>query len=173
MGPLQEIDPMSCHLLKFDGGSRGNPGLAGCGFVILSPVVRATVVEKGERFERATNNVAEYEGIITGLIWAADNGIRNLVIEGDSMLIVEQLKGNYKAGKMRESYIRTMAMTTRFDYVAVRHVYRAENALADALANEAMDRGPFVRVLREVQRREPDMAATNMGFMTYVNVSGI
>jgi len=171
VGPLRDVDPSQCHLLQFDGGSRGNPGLAGYGFVIFGPGDRKKIVEKGERIIYATNNVAEYEGLIAGLAWAAEKGIMNLVVEGDSMLIIEQLKGNYKAGKMRESHIRAMALCASFDYIAVRHIYRNANVLADLIVNEAIDNGPLERSFAAA--RVEAGIENNLGFLTYVSVQGI
>ena len=139
LGPI--VDSRDCALIQFDGGSRGNPGPSGSGAVIYSPRDRELLAEVALHIPHATNNIAEYHGLLCGLHWAYMHGLRNVVIEGDSKLIVEQLKGTYKATKMIEIYTKTLGTLIYFDYVGIRHIYRESNVVADRLANEAMDQG--------------------------------
>ena len=140
LGPI--VDSRDCALIQFDGGSRGNPGPSGSGAAVYSPIregKRELLAEVGLYIPHATNNIAEYHGLLCGLHWAYLHGLRNVVIEGDSKLIVEQLKGTYKATKMIEIYTKTLGTLVYFDYVGIRHIYRESNVVADRLANEAMD----------------------------------
>ena len=79
----------------FDGGSRGNPGLAGWGAYIANDD-GTVLAELSGALGVATNNVAEYHGLIAALQWAADNDVTALAVKGDSLLLVEQMRGNYK-----------------------------------------------------------------------------
>ena len=145
-----------CVLLQFDGGSRGNPGLAGSGAVLYGPSAapsagRPLLVEGGHVLPRnATNNEAEYAGLIYGLGLAAAKGVKHLVIEGDSLLVVEQVRGAWKTSaphlQLLHAQVMKLIWGSGFEYVGIRHVYRNMNARADALANEAMDtRSTFTR----------------------------
>jgi ribonuclease HI len=129
----------------FDGGSRGNPGPAGCGTAVFDPSDKCTPVATASAYlGRATNNAAEYEGLILGLQLALRNGARHVIIRGDSMLVVRQIRGEWRA---HNDHLRDLLeivrekLLPRFDSWEVGHVYRDKNSEADALANEAMDGG--------------------------------
>lgn len=128
------------YLLQFDGGARGNPGHSGAGAVLFNFSTRQ-VVWSGYEYVGSdkTNNQAEYGGLILGLKAALKLKITDLVIEGDSDLIVQQITGNYKADKLQSLYSRVMHLLPYFDYV-INHIPRARNSIADRLANLAMDR---------------------------------
>lgn len=133
-------------ILRADGASRGNPGPAAFGFVITDPRGRELVSE-GRFLGRATNNEAEYRGLIAGLERAVALGVQNLDVRLDSELVVLQLKGTYRvrAHNLLSLYQRARALLARLPAASVRHVPRSQNARADALANEALDgarRGP-------------------------------
>src|SRR5271169_1843371 len=81
--------------LQFDGGSRGNPGPAGIGVVLLAQD-KTPLVTLGRFIGRATNNVAEYTALITGLREAKTLGTRKLTIRGDSELVIRQMSGQYR-----------------------------------------------------------------------------
>ena len=156
-------DPTQCFLMQFDGGSRGNPGAGGCGVVIFTPQQHAPgsgfpasgsapphrePIYEAYKFDHGpvTNNAMEYEGLLMGLAAAARMGVRRLVLEGDSQLVVRQLEGSYAvhAEHLRERHAAARAFmntTSCFEYVGIRHVYREANARADGLANLAMDEG--------------------------------
>src|SRR6202163_3070536 len=82
-------------ILQFDGGSRGNPGPAGIG-VVISAADGTPLVTLGRYIGRATNNVAEYRALITGMEEARKLGAKRILIRGDSELIIKQMRGEYR-----------------------------------------------------------------------------
>ncbi len=126
--------------LHFDGGSRGNPGPAAYGWVLFDPDGEEHEAD-GVKIGTATNNVAEWTGLLRGLEHARDRGIRTLSIRGDSELVVKQVTGVYKVKNetLKPLAEQVKALIRGFERVDVKHVYRADNARADAVANEAMD----------------------------------
>jgi ribonuclease HI len=130
----------AAYRANIDGGSRGNPGPASYGVVVRDP--RGAVVAKLKKYiGRSTNNVAEYYGLIAALDYAQQHGIRALRVESDSELLVRQMRGQYKvkSSELRPLYERARKMAQTFDSFKIDHVYREQNAEADALANEALD----------------------------------
>jgi ribonuclease HI len=153
--------------LEFDGGSRGNPGPAGIGVV-----VRATdgtpLVTLGRFIGAATNNVAEYRALITAMEEAKRLGAKNIVIRGDSELIIKQMKGEYrvKHPDMRTLYGEAQDLIAQFDSATITHNLRHKNELADKLANLAMDRRKDVTdagAAEESPLDEPSPVATQRG----------
>jgi ribonuclease HI len=129
-------------VLHVDGGARGNPGPAAIGVVVSRP--DGTVVEEvSETIGVATNNVAEYRALLRGVGRAAALGARELEIIGDSELIARQVSGVYKVKhpSMRPLHEQAVSALRNFDTWRIRTVPRAQNARADALVNEALDRG--------------------------------
>jgi ribonuclease HI len=125
---------------NIDGGSRGNPGPASYGVVVRDP--RGEIVARLKKYiGRMTNNVAEYYGLIAALDYAQSQGIRQLRIEADSELMVKQMRGLYKvkSPELRPLFERARKMAQSLESFRIDHVYREQNAEADALANEAMD----------------------------------
>ena len=123
-----------------DGGARGNPGPAGFGVRIERP--DGTVVEEfSESIGTATNNVAEYRGLLAALEWAKAHGERDLHVRSDSLLLVQQMLGNYKVKNagLQPLYVRARLLAVELGNVTFGHVGRAKNAHADRLANAAMD----------------------------------
>jgi ribonuclease HI len=122
-----------------DGGSRGNPGPAGYGVRIEHD--NGTVVELKESLGLATNNVAEYSGLIAALRWAAANEISTLHVRADSELLVKQMRGEYrvKSPGLQPLYEQARSLVRRIGDVTFEHVRREFNRDADRLANEAMD----------------------------------
>ncbi len=132
--------PTAAYRANIDGGSRGNPGPASYGVVIRNP--RGEVVAKLKKYiGRMTNNVAEYYGLIAALDYAQSRGIRALRVESDSELLVRQMRGQYKvkSAELRPLFERARKMAQTFAFFKIEHVYRDQNAEADALANEALD----------------------------------
>ena len=127
-------------VLYFDGGSRGNPGPAGYGYVLERPDGE-TLASEGQAIGIATNNVAEYRGIIAGMRRATELGIRHLRAFGDSKLVIEQVKGKWRvrAEGLRALHLEASELARAFDSVTFEHVRRAGNVEADRLANVAMD----------------------------------
>jgi ribonuclease HI len=131
----------ACYLLQFDGLCVPNPGTATAGAILYTPwadETRSILVERGEFIGPGTNNIAEYTGLLIGVKSAADFGVKLLLIEGDSNLVVQQVSGNWKVNnealKGLHKEIRVLLLT-RFDFVAIRHVYRDKNVRADAITN--------------------------------------
>jgi ribonuclease HI len=132
--------PAAAYRANIDGGSRGNPGPASYGVVIRDP--RGEVVAKLKKYiGRMTNNVAEYYGLIAALDYAQSHGIRALRVESDSELLVRQMRGQYKvkSAELRPLFERARKMAQTFASFKIEHVYRVQNAEADALANQALD----------------------------------
>ena len=124
---------------NIDGGSRGNPGPAGYGVRIERE--DGEVVELKESLTLATNNVAEYSGLLAALRWAASNGIATLHVRSDSELLVKQMKGHYRVKHpgLQPLYEEAQSLTRRIGRVTFEHVRREFNKDADRLATEAMD----------------------------------
>jgi ribonuclease HI len=123
-----------------DGAARGNPGTAGCGAAIYDET--GAVVKKLSRYlGQATNNVAEYEGLLMGLEALIQLGRKRIVVQSDSQLLVRQLNGQYrvKDEKLKRLFERAMTLLRQFDSVQILHVPRELNKLADRLANQGID----------------------------------
>lgn len=130
-------------VLNTDGASRGNPGLAGAGWVISSP--EGDVLTQGGAFlGRRTNNEAEYEAVIRGLERALELGAEEVALRSDSELLIKQINGEYQVRNDRIATLhsRVREMMRRLKRVDARHVRREQNSTADAMANEAIDRAP-------------------------------
>jgi broad specificity phosphatase PhoE/ribonuclease HI len=129
-------------VVEADGGSRGNPGLAGYGAVVFDATTRAVLAERFEAIGVATNNVAEYRGLIAGLTAARELGARQVAVRMDSKLVVEQMKGVWqvKNSALRDLARQAFALRQAFDDVTFEWIPREQNKHADRLANEAMDR---------------------------------
>lgn len=125
----------------FDGASRGNPGPASVGWVIVDS--DGIVAEGGERIGEATNNQAEYEALIRALEAARDYGFDDIEVRGDSELIVKQVRGAWNANDpgLRERRVTVHELLESFDEWTLEHVPREVNERADRLANEALDDG--------------------------------
>jgi ribonuclease HI len=123
-----------------DGGARGNPGPAGYGAVVTTPSGQV-LDEVSEGIGWATNNVAEYRGVIAGLRRAKELGARRVRVRADSLLVVNQQKGLWKVknAAMRPLAEETARLAHGFERVVWEHVPRERNGRADALANRAMD----------------------------------
>jgi ribonuclease HI len=126
--------------IRTDGGARGNPGPAAAGVVIKDEQAQ-TVFACGFFLGKATNNVAEYSGILRALEAARELGGTELELFSDSELIVKQLNGEYrvKNAHLKEYYRQIVALLHQFDKVSIQHVYRSDNVEADALVNQALD----------------------------------
>ncbi len=124
----------------FDGGSRGNPGPAGWGAYIVDNAGNV-LAELSGALGVATNNVAEYHGLIAALQWAADNDVTVLAIKGDSLLLVEQMRGNYKVKNegLKPLHMKARMLVMQIGNVSFAHVPRDKNKDADRLSNVGMD----------------------------------
>ncbi len=129
-------------LVEADGGSRGNPGPAGYGAVVLDTVSGDVLAERAEGIGRATNNVAEYRGLIAGLTAALELGdVAEVEVRMDSKLVVEQMSGRWqvKHPDMKPLAQQAMTLVRRLPRVRFSWIPREQNARVDRLANEAMD----------------------------------
>jgi broad specificity phosphatase PhoE/ribonuclease HI len=128
-------------VVEADGGARGNPGPAGWGAVVRDADTGEVLVERAEAIGTATNNVAEYRGVIAGLAAAADLAAANVEVRMDSKLVVEQMTGRWriKHRGLRPLAAEAAGLVRRFDTVTWRWVPREKNRHADRLANQAMD----------------------------------
>jgi ribonuclease HI len=126
--------------LSTDGGARGNPGPAAYGYV-LETADGHVLAAHGEAIGHATNNVAEYRGLLAGMAKAAALGVDELEVVSDSELLVKQMRGEYRVKNeaLRGLWDEAAALERRFRRVAYTAVRRAHNELADRLVNEALD----------------------------------
>ncbi|MGW4370155.1 bifunctional RNase H/acid phosphatase [Nocardia takedensis] len=141
-------------IVEADGGSRGNPGPAGYGAVVFADDHTAVLAERREFLGVATNNVAEYRGLIAGLEAAAELGARTVAVRMDSKLVVEQMSGRWKVkhAAMIPLAERARRLVADFDRVTFTWIPRAQNSHADRLANEAMDDAHVVAEVREAAK---------------------
>ncbi len=130
-----------------DGGSRGNPGPAGAGFVISS-VASGPILSRGIFLGPTTNNVAEYTAVREGLAAAKEMQAQSVRLFSDSQLLVRQLNGQYrvKSENLKGLYADCMELLASFSSWQVTHVYREKNTEADAMANQAMDKRGDVEI---------------------------
>jgi ribonuclease H / adenosylcobalamin/alpha-ribazole phosphatase len=126
--------------LSTDGGARGNPGPAAYGYVLEGE--DGTVLDaRGKTIGRATNNVAEYRGLVEGMTKAAELGVDELEVVSDSELLVKQMQGEYRVKNeaLKALWEEASDLERRFRRVRYTAVRRAHNELADRLVNEALD----------------------------------
>jgi probable phosphoglycerate mutase len=123
-----------------DGGARGNPGPAGYGVRIEQPD-GTVLAELHGGLGIATNNVAEYNGLLAALQWAIDHGHRRVHIRADSELLVKQMRGEYKVKHpgLQPLFVRARLLVMQLDRVGFEHVRREYNKEADRLSNLGMD----------------------------------
>jgi len=131
-----KIHPDNEYTMYFDGCSKGNTGKSGAGACIFSlgKEVWGSSIFVGER---ETNNVAEYSGLILGLKQAINMGIKNLIVYGDSLLVIKQMNGQYKisAENLVPLFNEAQELKREFDTILFVHVYRTQNKRADELSN--------------------------------------
>jgi len=134
-----KIFPEIEYKLQFDGCSKKNPGLAGAGAVIYK---YSKEFWCGKLFvsENATNNYAEYSGLIIGLEKAVDLNIKVLQVEGDSLLVINQMTGKYKCNSQNliDQYNKAKELAAKFDSINFVHIFRNKNVRADELSNHAV-----------------------------------
>jgi ribonuclease HI len=128
-------------VVHVDGGARGNPGPAAAACVISTPAGEV-LGEHAQLLGSTTNNVAEYRALLLGAACAHELGATEVDIVGDSELIAKQVKGVYKVkhAGLRELHAEALAALRAFDRWSIRTVPREQNAEADALVNDALDR---------------------------------
>jgi ribonuclease HI len=136
---LEHAEPAEI-VAYIDGGARGNPGPAGFGVRIENR--DGTLIEEfSESIGVATNNVAEYRGLLAALEWAQTHGSTAVQIRSDSQLLVQQMLGNYKVKHpgLQPLHARARLLAHQVGRVTFEHVRREANQHADRLANAAMD----------------------------------
>jgi ribonuclease H / adenosylcobalamin/alpha-ribazole phosphatase len=128
-------------VVEADGGSRGNPGPAGYGSVVWTADHSTVLAESKQAIGRATNNVAEYRGLIAGLDEAAKLEATEVAVSMDSKLVVEQMSGRWKVKHpdLVELNATARGLASRFERISYTWIPREQNSYADRLANEAMD----------------------------------
>ena len=124
----------------FDGGARSNPGPAGYGVYIVDDA-GTVLAELSGSLGIATNNIAEYNGLIAALQWAIDHDVKALTIKGDSLLIIEQMRGNYKVKNegLKPLHMKARMLVMQIGNVKFEQVRREFNKEADRLSNVGMD----------------------------------
>lgn len=127
-------------MASIDGGARGNPGPAGWGAVIVT-ADGAPAAELYGPIGSATNNVAEYNGLLAALGWCVEHGATHLHVRSDSLLLVQQMLGHYKVRNegLKPLHGQARLLGARISRVSYEHVPRELNKDADRLANLAMD----------------------------------
>jgi ribonuclease HI len=126
--------------LSTDGGARGNPGPAAYGYVLEAD--DGTVLDaRGETIGVATNNVAEYRGLVAGLAKALELAVAELEVVSDSELLVKQMQGEYRVKNeaLRELNDEANSLERKLGRVRYKAVRREHNELADKLVNDALD----------------------------------
>jgi ribonuclease HI len=137
---LSPSEPINkTYILFFDGCSKGNPGRAGCGAVIyVMNNEKYKEIWVGSEFvgDLQTNNYAEYRGLLLGLNKAVDMGIKQLIVKGDSILVVRQMMGIYDifSENLIHCYKKCKELEKLFVTIEYQHIYRTENQRADKLA---------------------------------------
>lgn len=123
-----------------DGGSRGNPGPAASGAVLVDPSGEV-MDEVGRYLGKATNNVAEWTALLIGLEKAKELGIARLAVRMDSELVVKQMRGEYRVKHvdLQPLHRRAQTLMRSFEWLDIKHIPRKENALADGLVNAVLD----------------------------------
>jgi len=124
------------YSLYFDGACKGNPGPAGAGYVLYQGSR-----EVSYKYEfvgtNETNNVAEYHALVLGLKQSLSYGVRNLIVYGDSLLVINQVTGKFKVNshKLNKYYEFAVELSKQFESVRFQHIPREKNKRADELAN--------------------------------------
>jgi ribonuclease HI len=124
----------------FDGGARSNPGPAGYGVHIVDDN-GSVLAELSGALGNTTNNIAEYNGLIAALQWAIDHDVTAITVKGDSLLIIEQMRGNYKVKNegLKPLHMKARMQVMQIGNVRFEHVPREQNRDADRLSNVGMD----------------------------------
>ena len=127
--------------LYCDGASRGNPGPASAGALLLESGTGKTLARLGKRLGKATNNEAEYAALLLGLQEALKMGAQSVTVHADSELVIKQVKGIYRVKHpvMQKYHQEALGLLAKFKVWRAVHVPREKNAEADRLANQALD----------------------------------
>ncbi len=134
---------MQTAWLFTDGGSRNNPGQAAYAAVLTPPDQKENIVASLSRtIGIATNNVAEYQGLIAGMQLARQHAVKNLTCFLDSLLVVEQMKKNWKVkdADLRDLWTEAQSLSKNFQSINFQHIPREENSIADQLLNDELNK---------------------------------
>ena len=133
------VKESECCLLQFDGKAEPNPGEASGGAILYSHN-KDPLYETGEYIKFATNNVAEYTGLIIGLRLAFEKGYTKLLVEGDSQLVIFQTQGKWKVKNenLQKYNKEARSLVSQFEFIALRHIRRDLNREADRITNEVV-----------------------------------
>ena len=136
------FEAMTKHILFFDGCSKGNPGRAGAGAVLYNDAGVEVFAESVFVGSNATNNEAEYAGLVLGLSEAAKRGANDLHVCGDSLLVIRQMQGKYKVNSAKLAPLHEAAkiLASNVAKIEFEHVYRDKNKRADALSNDGANK---------------------------------
>jgi ribonuclease HI len=131
---------MAQFTAHIDGGARGNPGPAGWG-ALIQTAAGDVAAELHGAIPHATNNVAEYEGLLAALRWCREHGATAVHVRSDSLLLVQQMRGVYKVKSdgLKPLYGQARLLAHGLGHVTFEHIRRELNKDADRLANLAMD----------------------------------
>ena len=138
------VSPEKVYILRFDGGCRGNPGIAGCGMALYDSK-SGSEIWSGYQYlgDQRIYQIAEYIGLITGMQSALSLGVKKIVVQGDSMLLFRQIApGKHERPKghlLKQFYFDAQALKKKFETFNMVHISRDLNTRADELANKAMD----------------------------------
>ena len=126
-------------LLRFDGGSNPNPGKCAGAYVIYENI--DIIAEGGVYIPQGTNNIGEYTGLLSGLERCVSIGIKNLFVEGDSLLVVSQVSGKWKVKNegIRVIFEKVMSLVKTFDTFEIHHIRREYNHYADKLSDKTIE----------------------------------
>lgn len=130
----------SVYKLYFDGCSKGNPGPGGAGAVLYKDE-QEIWCESVFVGKKVTNNQSEYTGLIIGLTYVINQtNIKELLVRGDSQLVIKQMRGEYKvnSANLMEMHNAAKTLADKLDNIEYEHVYRKDNKRADALSNEGL-----------------------------------
>jgi ribonuclease HI len=129
------------YRMNFDGCSKGNPGLAGAGAVLYYDD-EEILCESLFVGEKTTNNHSEYSGLILGLQMAIELNIKNLLVQGDSLLVINQMTNTYKcySPNLIDLYNKAKELEMKFDSILYQHVLRKFNKRADVLSNMGLEK---------------------------------
>jgi ribonuclease HI len=155
--PSSAPDSSALYTAHCDGGSRGNPGPAGYGAVIVDPHGHVAA-RLSEYLGKQTNNFAEYSGLVAVLRWAIANRVQQLKVVSDSELMVKQMSGAYKVSSpgLKPLWEEAKGLAGRLVRFQIAHTLRGGNKEADRLANEAMDRGMAKRPRTDRDQRSAE-----------------
>ncbi|EQC40166.1 ribonuclease HI [Saprolegnia diclina VS20] len=129
------------HIVFSDGASRGNPGVGGCGAVLVDSSGAVVATAKQYLGENITNNAAEYHGLLLALDLAKEHAIESVEVQMDSELVTKQMLGVYRVKHpvLQTLHTQAKAKAKALPHVTYRAIPRAANAVADQLANDAID----------------------------------